>query len=97
MRCPGWMRNIITGPDNETVALGRVMGIIVFVLFIIALPLVSVIVIAKGVTPASEWGVVYDKLPTYLSMILLSIGGLVGLTAFGEPKGPPPPQQKDDA
>lgn len=80
-----WFKNLITAKDNETVAIGRVLGLIVFVLFILALPIVAIITVRAGKVPAAEWETVLNSLQVYVPAILLSIGGLVGLTSPSEP------------
>jgi ABC-type transport system involved in multi-copper enzyme maturation permease subunit len=82
-----WWRHIITGPDNTTVSIGRVLGLIVFALFVVGLPIASMITTFKGVVPTAEWGVLYDKLTVYLPAVLLSIAGMVGFTVSSEPRG----------
>lgn len=82
-----WWRQIITGADNETVAIGRVMGLIVFALFIIGLPVAAVVTLAKGLVAGDEWGKIMASLQVYVPAILLSVGGLIGLTAKTDPKG----------
>ena len=80
-----WFKNLITAKDNETVAIGRVLGLIVFVLFILALPIVAIITVRAGNVPAAEWETILNSLQVYVPAILLSIGGLVGLTSPSEP------------
>jgi hypothetical protein len=83
----GWVNQIITGADNQTVAIGRVLGIIVAVLFLVFLPSAAVVSIGLGWISADSWQVIFTQLTTYEPAIALSIAGLIGLTAFSEPKG----------
>jgi ABC-type transport system involved in multi-copper enzyme maturation permease subunit len=85
-----WWRHIITGPDNATVSIGRVLGLIVFALFVIVVPVAAMLSLIKGWVPASEWGLLFDKLTVYLPALLLSIAGMVGFTAPSDPHGPRP-------
>jgi uncharacterized membrane protein len=80
-----WWRHIITGQDNTTVSIGRVLGLILFALFVVLVPLSAVVTLIKGV-PAAEWGLLLDKLPTYLLAVCAAASGLIGLTGFTEPK-----------
>lgn len=82
-----WWRQIITGKDNQTVAIGRVMGLIVFGLFIVALPCAAVFTLAKGMVNGDDWSKTMASLQVYVPAILLSVGGLIGLTMGSEPKG----------
>jgi hypothetical protein len=81
-----WWRHVITGQDNTTVSIGRVMGLIVFALFAVLLPLAAIISLIKSWVPASEWGLLFDKLPTYLLAVCAAVASLIGLTGFTEPK-----------
>lgn len=83
-----WWKQIITGQDNETVAIGRVLGLIVFGLFLIALPVAAIVTMRAGEVSATDWGVLLDKLPVYVSMIGMTAAGMVGITAWAEPKPP---------
>lgn len=80
-----WWKNIITGRDNSTVSIGRLMGIIVFGLFVIALPVVAIVTVRAGKVPASEWQTVLAAMQVYVPAIVLSVGGLIGLTNNSEP------------
>jgi hypothetical protein len=85
-----WWQNIITGPDNVTVSIGRVMGIVVFAVFILAVPIFAIVSLKTGVITATDWGLIFDKLQVYLPAIILSVGGLIGLTYTSDPRGPKP-------
>lgn len=83
-------RQIFTGPDNENVAWGRVMGAIVFVLFVIVLPIAVVLGIAwRMIEPHAATDLLHE-LTTYIPAMCLAAAALVAGTAFaeGKPKGP---------
>lgn len=82
-----WWHNIITGPDNATVSIGRILGLIVFALFIVGLPLIAVVTVAKGMIGADAWGQLLDKLQVYVPSLLVSIGLLIGISGTTDPKG----------
>jgi len=82
-----WLKQILTGSDNSTFAIGRVMGLIVFSVFIVAVPCAAVLTLAKGLIAGDDWSKVFGSLQVYIPAILLSVGGLIGLTAPSEPKG----------
>ena len=81
-----WLKQILTGADNATVSIGRVMGLIVFGVFIVAVPIAAVVTLAKGLIAGDDWSKVFASLEVYIPAILLSVGGLIGLTAPSEPK-----------
>ena len=82
-----WWRQIITGPDNATVSIGRVLGLIVFAVFILGIPVFAVVTLANGKIAADAWASMLDKLQVYIPAIILSIGGLIGLAGATDPKG----------
>ena len=81
-----WWRQIITGPDNCTVSIGRILGLIVFTLFVIGMPSVAIITVWRGIISASDWSSLFDKLQVYVPALILSVGGLIGLTSGSDPK-----------
>jgi hypothetical protein len=78
----------MTGADNQTIAIGRVLGIVVATLFLVGLPLAAVATIGLGWVAVDAWQVIFRELTTYEPAVTLSIAGLIGLTAFSEPKVP---------
>ena len=54
------IHRIITGADNETPAIGRVIGLIVFAVFLIALPVAALLTMAAKLIPASDWAMLLD-------------------------------------
>ncbi len=86
-----WVRDIFTGNNNETVSVGRALGITVFFFFIVLMPFITVVTIVRGILSDDDWVKILGALQIYVPAILLSVGGLIGLTAPSEPKS------KDDA
>ena len=82
-----WWRHIITGPDNTTVSIGRILGLIVFAMFVMVLPSVAIVTIWRGLISADDWASLLDKLQVYVPALILAVGGLIGLTAPSDPKG----------
>ena len=78
---PVWLQNILTAADNQTYSSGRVLGFIVFCLFLIVLPSAAVITVGMDKMTADEWAIIFDKLTTYVPATLLAIGGTIGLTS----------------
>lgn len=83
-----WWKQVITGRDNETVAIGRVLGIVVAVVFLFLVPIASIILLERNAISAAEWSAIFQQLTVYVPAILVSVGGVIGLTASSEPKGP---------
>lgn len=82
-----WWTQILTGADNSTLAIGRVLGIAVALVFLFVVPLAGCAVLVKHMISADEWAAIIDKLTIYVPAILLAVGGTIGLTAPSEPKG----------
>lgn len=82
---PNWLKSLLTGKDNETVAIGRVLGLMVFTLFLIVGPTVGYLAVRLGQMSAADFGMFLDKIPNYVTMISMAVAGLIGLTSFSEP------------
>ena len=81
-----WLKHLLTGADNETIAIGRVLGLSVFILFLVIGPTVGYMAVRTGQMAAQDFGMFLDKMPNYVTMIALSSAGLIGLTSMSEPK-----------
>ena len=82
----GLMKQILTGPDNETYAIGRILGIIEFVVFLILLPLGSWAALSKGWVDGESLKTLFGSLATYVPAVAVSVAAMIGLTQFAEPK-----------
>jgi len=80
-----WFKHILTGKDNETVAIGRVLGLIVFALFIVTVPIIAVVTLRAGSVSGADWKAVFEAMQVYVPAILLSVAGLIGITSASEP------------
>jgi len=80
------MKQILTGSDNQTMAIGRVLGAIVFVLFVIVMPTAAVVTIGMRHISAADWSTIFDQMRVYIPSVILSVGGMIGMTAPSEPK-----------
>jgi uncharacterized membrane protein len=82
----GWLREVITGPDNQTVAIGRLIGMAVAVVLILVFPTLAVITAALGLVKIETWSGLLFILQTYIPLIVASVGFLVWGTNGTEPK-----------
>ena len=80
-------KDILTGADNNTVAIGRWMGIILIVVAIAIVMIEPVSVVYKTLT-IEQWGVMLTQWQVFVPVILATAGGLIAGTAFTEPKKP---------
>lgn len=85
------LKDLLTGRDNETLAIGRVLGLIVFGVFLIGVPIGALALLVLDKLTAEEWTAVTASLQVYVPAICLAVAGMIGMTANAEPKG------KDDA
>ena len=73
----GWLKQAITGPDNQTVAIGRLIGVAVAVVLILIFPTLAVITTTLGLVKVETWSGLFFILQTYIPLIVASIGFLV--------------------
>lgn len=92
-RPPFW-RGLLSGRDNRSPAIGRVLGAVIGLLLVadllLGLPtLIAGVFVLQKVPPAT-WFAFMGALTPYVTALALAIGGLVGGliagTAFTEPK-----------
>ena len=80
------LTQLLTGANNETLSIGRVLGIIIAIVFLTVLPTIAVITISFNWMTGDEWHMIFSELTTYEPAVALSVAGMIGITAFSEPK-----------
>ncbi len=94
-RPPFWL-GLLSGRDNQSPAIGRVLGAVIGLVLVVDLmvglpSLVACVFILQHVGPP-VWFAFLGALTPYVTALALAIGGLVGGliagTAFTEPKPP---------
>jgi hypothetical protein len=89
-RAPFWL-GLISGADNRTPAIGRLLGAILFVNLLLVIPGVIVAALwARRVEPQT-WFSLLGSLGAYVPLCAAAVGGIVAGTNFTEPK---PPRQE---
>lgn len=86
----GWLKQTLTGADNQTFAIGRVLGALGFLVLIVAVPIVVVWATYRKEVPVLDWQNLLASLGIYVPLIIAAIGGLIWGTNFTEPKHPAP-------
>ena len=81
-----WLKQSITGPDNETVAIGRLIGMVIAFVLIMVFPTIAVITAMFGLVKVEVWASLFFILQTYVPLIVASVGFLVWGTNGTEPK-----------
>lgn len=82
----GWLRQALTGADNRTVAIGRLVGMAIAVVLLIGLPVIAAISIIQKLVDVGAWSQLLASLTVYVPAITLAIGGLIYGTNSTEPK-----------
>lgn len=84
-----WLKQALTGRDNQTFAFARLIGFAVMIVFGFGLPMYAIITIRDNAMDVGEWLQIWSALPVYLSLIIGAVGMLIAGTAFTEPHAPP--------
>jgi len=50
-----WLKQALTGADNQTVAIGRLVGMAVAIALLIVLPLTAAATVIHGAVPVEAW------------------------------------------
>ena len=82
----GWLKEVITGPDNQTVAIGRLIGMAIAIVLILVFPTLAVVTTTMGLVRIETWSGLFFILQTYIPLIVASVGFLVWGTNGTEPK-----------
>lgn len=83
------VHDYVTGPDGVTFAIGRALGI---ALFLGATPLPVIVGVWEALTehpPLPDWGGFLGASGAYYAAIAAAVTGLIQLTNWSEPKAPP--------
>ena len=84
----GWLKEAVTGPDNRTVAIGRLIGMVIAFVLILVFPTLAVITTMFGWVKVETWAALFFILQTYVPLIVAAVGFLVWGTNGTEPKQP---------
>jgi len=81
-----WLKQALTGPDNQTVAIGRLIGFAVGFVLLIVLPLVAATTTVFNCVPVERWAALLTALQFYVPLIVGGITTLIWGTNHTEPK-----------
>jgi hypothetical protein len=84
-----WLKQALTGADNQTVAIGRLVGFMIAVVLLTGLPILAAATIIRKDVPVDDWGTFFQTLALYVVPVSASIGGLIWGTNGTEPKPKP--------
>jgi len=80
-----WVKDVLTGSNNRTLAIGRVLGV-VLLLGAIFTPVIEVFTLLKKEVSLDQWGIMLAQWQVYLPILTATAGGIIAGTAFTEPK-----------
>lgn len=84
------IKEFLTGADNQSLAIGRVLGTLLYLDAALALPAIVAGSMLTQHVGVDDWMKLLDHLPTYLLAVTGCAIGLIAGTAFTEPKPPVP-------
>ena len=80
-----WFRDVLTGANNETVAVGRLIGVVLLVLVVLT-PVVELLTVAYDKLEIDEWAKMLAQWQVFMPIMIATAGGIIAGTAFTEPK-----------
>ncbi len=83
-----WLTSLLSGKDNSSIAIGRVLGLILFVNLLVGLPAVVACVLWLQKVKPETWFAYLTALTVYVPAIIAATAGIIAGTAFTEPKPP---------
>ncbi|KUR80743.1 hypothetical protein [Novosphingobium sp. FSW06-99] len=82
----GWLKQALTGADNQTIAIGRLIGFSIALVLLIGLPVTAAATIIAGIVEVETWATFMTALQVYVPLVVAAIGGLVWGTNSTEPR-----------
>ena len=83
----GWLKQSLTGPDNRTVAIGRVISYAITVVLLLCIPVTAVATVIIAMVKVDDWRQLLEALGIYVPLIVGAITALIRIT---NPTEPPP-------
>lgn len=81
-----WLKQALTGPDNQTIAIGRLIGFVIGAVLLILIPLTATATVIAGIVKVEIWAALLSALQLYVPLIVGAIGALIWGTNSTEPK-----------
>ena len=83
----GWLKQALTGADNETVAIGRFIGVVLLAM-VVAAPVVELATVIWKMLAIDDWGKMFAQWQVFIPVLIGTTIGVIAGTAFTEPKPP---------
>lgn len=80
-----WLRQALTGADNETVAIGRLSGLVLIAL-VLAATIIEPFTVAYRTLDIDQWGKMLAQWQVFVPVMFVTAAGVISGTAFTEPK-----------
>jgi Na+-transporting NADH:ubiquinone oxidoreductase subunit NqrE len=80
-----WLQQALTGADNATIAIGRLLGAVIALVLLIALPVAAAVTLICGLVGVGVWRDLFEALGLYVPLVVTAIAGLIWGTAKTEP------------
>jgi hypothetical protein len=84
-----WLKQALTGADNQTVAIGRLIGFSIALVLLIGLPVTAAATIILGMVNVDTWAALMTALQIYVPLLIGAVGGLIWGTNGTEPRPRP--------
>lgn len=92
-----WLGKLLSGSDNVTPAIGRVIALFVVAFFLLVAPSIALgSLLANHIKPP-EWPAIFGALGLYVAAVIAPVTALIAGTNFTEPKPPKLPPHQEDA
>lgn len=79
-----FLKQLLTGRDNATFAIGRVIGTLLTVFMFCEL-IAEVATVRAGSMEVDTWNSIFEGQSHFVPLMILAIAGLIAGTAFSEP------------
>lgn len=81
-----WLKQALTGADNETVAIGRLIGMVIAFILLVCIPVAAVGSVIAHSVPVADWSTLLPVLAIYVPAVVGAVAGLIWGTNGTEPK-----------
>ncbi len=82
----GWMTQMLTGADNRTIAIGRVLGLVIAFVLLLVFPVLAAATVLAGACAVATWRELFEALGIYVPLVVGAITALIWGTNPTEPK-----------
>jgi hypothetical protein len=81
-----WLKDTLTGADNQTVAIGRLLGSLIAIILLVVFPIAAAASVLAGRCDIQIWQQLFAALGLYVPLVAGAITALIWGTNTTEPK-----------